>query len=423
MHPSIDQDKLKRELKFGPDNQWWSPTMNDHPEIWEGSHLPEHVIICDETLREGEESPGVVLDIEDRVAIAQKLEEICVPEIEVGYVGAIPEHANFSRRLKKDGTRLKLISHTRTYTKADEWKDEIKRAVDAGSDILCLLASMSETLCATTPWLPKDAIPDRIAESIAFTISQNVIPALTLVDGIRTPLNDFLHAYKVASDAGVQRVYVMDGQGVAIPETASFLVRKLREIIREDVEIAVHFHDDYGMATANTLSAIRAGASVADVVVNGLGDKAGIAALEEVVMALEILYSVHTGVKMSELTAMSELVQDRFKIPVAANKSIVGPNIFRHQIDAHIATVLRGYWWAWEEIKPEFFEKNRSLEWARGKLRSGRSGSLQAKLESMGYGPNDGEFEKISYQLKVLADKQNYVSESELEQIIKNILD
>jgi isopropylmalate/homocitrate/citramalate synthase len=238
MTAKINLEKLERELRFGPDEMWWVPVLNEHPDIHQGENLPKRVTICDETLREGEETPGVVLDIDHRLAIARKLEDIGVPEIEVGYVGAIQEHYEFSQKLKQEGTQLKLISHTRIYTKGHEWKEEINRAVDAGSDILCLLASMSETLCATTPWLPKEAVPERIAESIKYAIPLGVTPALTLVDGIRTPLDDFLRAYEAAFEAGVERVYVMDGQGVALPETAVFLVRRLREVVGEDVELS-----------------------------------------------------------------------------------------------------------------------------------------------------------------------------------------
>lgn len=418
----IDRARLKRELRFGPNEMWWTPILNDHPGARQGHRLPEQVTVCDETLREGEETPGVVLDLEDRLAIARMLEDVGVPEIEVGYVGAIPEHADFSRLLKREGIRPKLVSHTRIYTREEEWQIEMEQAVEAGSDVLCLLASMSETLCATTPWLPKEAVPDRIAESVQHTIGLGVQPALTLVDGIRMPLEDLKEAYRVAAEAGVERIYIMDGQGVALPETVSFLVRELRQVVGEDIEIAVHFHDDFGLATANTLSAIRAGASVADVVVNGLGDKSGIGALEEIVLALELLYGVDTGVDITQLVMLSELVQERFGVPVAANKSIVGPNNVRHQIDSHLATILRGVWWAWEVIQPGFFGRERSLEWARGKLRVGRSGSLQAKLDQMGLTLDDEEFEVLASHLRFAVEERAKVDEAELERLIQEVV-
>lgn len=355
-----------------------------------------------------------------RIAIARKLEEIGVPEIEIGYVGAIQEHAELSRKLKIEGIKPKLVSHTRIYTRKDEWKDEINKAVDAGSDILCLLASMSETLCATTPWLPKESVTERIAESVEYTNKLGIFPALTLVDGIRTPLEDILNAYQVAYESGVKRIYVMDGQGVALPETVSFIVKLLVERFGNEIEIACHFHNDYGLATANTLCALKSGASVADVVVNGLGDKAGIGALEEVVTALEILYGVNTGIDMRKLVELSEFVQERFNIPVSANKPIVGPNIVRHQIDSHMATILRGYWWAWEEIKPEYFGRERSLEWAYGKLRTGRSGSLQAKLEAMGVNATDEQYDELESELRELVEKNQVVNERELEKLIQD---
>jgi len=419
----IDRELFKTELEFLDGDMAWRPTVNQHPLVRSGFHCPDRVIICDQTLREGEETPGVCLSLGDRLEIARKLEEVEIPEIEVGYVGAIPEHAQFSRELKKEGTKLKLVSHTRTYTKSDEWKKELDMAVEAGSDILCLLSHGSNTLAETTPWLPLEAIPERVAEAIKYTKALGVISALALVDGVRTPLQNFIDIYKVAAKAGVKRVYVMDGQGVALPETAYFLVRLLRGIVGKDVEVAVHFHDDYGLATANTLAGIKAGAEVADTVVAGLGDKAGIGATEEVIMSLENLYDVRTGVNTKLLYELAETVSRVFKIKLAPNKAIVGSNIVRHQIDSHLNTLLRGYWWAWESIKPEFFGRQRTLEWAKGKLRTGgRSGSIDAKIKNMGLEVTEHEWNLIVKDIIKMVEYHETIYENQLEDIIINIL-
>jgi isopropylmalate/homocitrate/citramalate synthase len=349
------------------------------------------------------------------------LEEAGVPEIEIGYVGAIPEHAEFSRSLKRRGTRMKIMSHTRTYTRADEWRVEIDRAIDAGSDVLCLLASGSHTLSATTPWLPLEEVPERVVEAVRYTHAQKVVPHLALVDGIRTPLARFDAIYRAAAEAGVRRVYVMDGQGVAVPEVVRFLVRRLQELAGPDVEIAVHCHDDYGMATANTLAGIAAGASAADVVVNGLGDKAGIGALEEVVMALEVLYEVKTGIALDRLYHLSRAVAEIFDVPLEPNKSIVGTNIVRHQIDAHIATVLRGVWWAWEEFRPELFGRRRSIEWAKGKVRVGRSGALAAKVEAMGLDLTQEEWDRLVQRVREGVEASNMLSEEQVESLVRGV--
>jgi len=319
--------------------------------------------------------------------------------------------------------KCRLVCHTRTYTKSHEWKAELDMAVEAGSDILCLLSHGSETLAAAMPWLPIDAIPERVAEAVEYTRTLGATPALTLVDGIRTPLENFVHIYEAAAKAGVERVYVMDGQGVALPETAYFLVRLLKGIVGPEVEIAVHFHDDYGLATANTLAGVRAGAEVVDTVVVGLGDKAGIAATEEVIMALEILYGVPTGVKARKLYELAETIARVFKVKLAPNKAVVGENIVRHQIDSHLNTLLRGLWWAWESMRPEFFGRERSLEWAKGKLRTGRSGSLAAKLENMGLEVTDSQWNLLVRRLTEEVEREEVVYEDELENLIRETLE
>jgi isopropylmalate/homocitrate/citramalate synthase len=399
----------------------WRPSINQHAVVRSGFQGPARVIVCDETLREGEETPGVYLSQEGRLEIARKLEEANVPEIEVGYVGAIPEHAEFSRMLKREGIRCKLVSHTRTYTRGDEWKAELEQAVEAGSDVLCLLSHGSETLAATMPWLPLEAIPDRVAEAVVYTSELGVMPALALVDGIRTPLDNFIAIYRAAAQAGVKRVYVMDGQGVALPETVYFLTRVLREEVGPETQIAVHCHDDYGLATANTLAGVRAGAEVVDTVVLGLGDKAGIGATEEVVMALEVLYGIATGIRLEALYDVAETVARVFQVQPAPNKAVVGENIARHQIDSHLNTLIRGYWWAWESMKPEFFGRERSLEWAQGKLRTGRSGSVAAKLEALEVELTDRQWDLLLERLrKEVADRQ-MLMENEVEELIREI--
>ncbi len=421
----MDLSRFEGELEFLEDNLLWRPTINQHPEVRKDFDCPEHVIICDETLREGEETPGVTLTLDTRRRIARLLEDAGVPEIEIGYVGAIREHAEFSKSLKQEGIACKLVSHTRTYTRADEWRAEIDLAVESGSDILCLLSHGSETLAASMPWLPLEAIPERVAEAVEYTRSLGVTPALSLVDGIRTPLSNFMKINEAAIDAGVERVYVMDGQGVALPDTVSFLVRKLRASAaarNRKVQIAVHCHDDYGLATANTLAGVKAGAEVVDTVIGGLGDKAGIGATEELAMALQVLYGAKTDVDIRKLADLVDQVTELMQIRLAPNKAVVGENIVRHQIDSHLNTLLRGYWWAWESMQPELMGRTRSLEWAAGKLRTGRSGSVGAKLENMNLKLTDAQWEELLHRLRQEVERKTIVLEPELEQLIKTVV-
>jgi methanogen homocitrate synthase len=412
------QEEVRGELDWSDDGRSWTGCANHNgmPD------MPASVIVCDETLREGEESPGVCLELGDRMRLAEQLFELGVPEIEIGYPGAIPEHFEFSKQLKAQRPPAKLVSHTRTYTKSDEWRGEIDRAVEAGCDVLCLVASMSKTLELTTPWLRIEETPERIAQCVEYTLQAGATPALALVDCVRTPTGRFVEANRAAVEAGATRVYVMDGQGGCLPHAVRFLVRTLRETVGPDVEIAVHCHDDFGLATANTLAGIEEGATVADTVFLGLGDKAGIGATEEVAMALELLYGVATGLRLDRLADVAQSVQDVFGLPVGANKSIVGRNTTRHQIDAHIATVLRGVWWAWEAWDPALLGRQRSLEWAYGKVRLGRSGALAAKLEAMGVSPTDDEWEVLEKRVRAQVVERREVPEDDIESLITEVV-
>jgi isopropylmalate/homocitrate/citramalate synthase len=197
------------------------------------------------------------------------------------------------------------------------------------------------------------------------------------------------------------------------------LVRLLRGIVGADVEIGIHCHDDYGLATANTLAGVRAGADVIDTVVGGLGDKAGIGATEELVMALEVLYDVRTGVRIESLYDLSRTVAEVFGIRYAPNKAVIGDNIVRHEIDSHLNTLLRGYWWAWESMQPALFGRQRSLEWAAGKIRPGRSGSLATLTESRGYDPLSPAWDAFIELLQERVAEQKSLRQAEVEELIE----
>lgn len=418
-----DLARFEEELSFSNGGNWWRGKTNDLPGAAAArQRFPREVVLVDETLREGEETAGVYLDDDDRMRVVDALRDAGVRVIQTGYPGAIDEHYRFTRKLRSQNVGIRLVSHTRTYTREGEWKDEIYRAVEAGSDELCLVGSCSRTLTASTPWLPREAVPDRVSACVEYACGLGVSVSVALVDMCRTPLEWIERTYRNAVAAGASCLYVMDGQGGLLPETVAVLVSWIREAFGDKVRVAMHCHNDFGLAMANTLAGLREGASVVDVVVNGLGDKAGITALEELACILEVLYGVATGLRLEQLYSLSKVVEETFGVRLAVNKPVVGQNIVRHEIDSHIAAILRGLWWSWETFQPGFFGRERELRWGLGKLRRGRSGALAAKLEAMGVQATDEQWDRIVHELDRRIAASSYLIEAEVEAVIASVI-
>lgn len=417
----VDPDEERQELEFEPGGRWWTGRLNRIAIPLDGFAPPSRIIVVDATLREGEETAGVVLSEADKMAIATASARVGLSEMEVGYAGAIPEHRELVRSLKASGIPAKLASHTRVYTRGDEWRREIDQNVEAGADILTLVGFASEGLVTTTPWIKKSEIPERVAACVRYAKGAGVMVTFGLADAVRTKLDLLVACYRAAVEAGVDRLYVYDGLGAAAPEAIRFLTVLLRGLGGSRTQIGVHCHDGLGLATANALAAVRAGATVVDAVPLGLGDSAGISALEEVVFALEVLYGVRTQLRLEEIHKLCRLVSELFRIPIPPNKALVGGNIYRHSIDSHIAAILRGCWYSWELIRPEVLGQERRLEFGFSKIREGRSGAVAAKLAQMGVNLSDEQLEEVLLRARQLARDQGSLGEEDLERVILQV--
>jgi hypothetical protein len=163
----LNREELEREMLFDPMNRWYVGRLN-LLNVVRPHGMPDKVIIKDETLREGEETPGVYLTLEKKLRIARALEEIGIREIEVGYAGSTKEHFEFTRALKDEGINLWLCSHARAYSKEDEWKRETEEVAKSGADMISFVGYVSECRIAGKSWLNKREFPKRIHEVITF---------------------------------------------------------------------------------------------------------------------------------------------------------------------------------------------------------------------------------------------------------------
>ena len=417
----IDPKHERDEVQWDSEGRWWSAAVNRFSGVTSGLTPPPFVTIVDCTLREGEEVPGVVLSDEQKIALAHTIVAAGFKEMEVGYAGVIDEHHALLKALKREGLPVTLSSHTRIYGQPEEWKTEIDRNLDAGADLLTMVGSASEVNTATTPWLPKEDVPERVGECVAYAKAQGAVVSFGLSDLVRTKLDYILSCYRAAANAGADRLYIYDGQGAATPEAAAYLTHLIRDIAGPEVQIGVHVHDTCGLALASATRAIMAGASVVDAVPVGLGDGAGITASEELVAALEVLYGVSTGIDLSRLVPLCEEVAKALSASVPATKAVVGENQYRHSIDAHVAAILRGAWHSWEVIRPDVLGRTRELQFGFSKLRRGKSGALYAKAQQLGYEPDDSQMDEILERVREITLRKPYANEDEVAAIIREV--
>jgi len=419
MSAKVDPEELRRELTFGPSEKWWVGNVSLMNVVRGEINLPNRVTLMEQTIREGEDTPEVYFSTEARFELLEKMEEAGIKEAEVGYVGAIQDHFEFAKKVKERGLGIKIGSHNRAYTREEEWRLEIDRAVDAGCEIVTLVTFMTEPICSTTHWLKKEDVPERVAKCIEYSKAKGVYTCVIPVDAARTRLDLYTKCLQLSAEAGVDRVYVCDAFGNTPPEAFDFLVRYVRDVIGSKPQIALHCHNDLGLSMANALAGIRAGAECIDVTINGLGHNSGITPLEEIVCALKVLYGVDTGVDLKHIPILSKLVEKHSRLKVFPNKAIVGENVYRHQLDSHMASIIRGVWYSWDIIHPEVFGRKFRLEWVPGRLRIGKSGSVMAMIESLGMTVTNKEFCEISRRLRDQVYSKGVVTEKDLEAIIK----
>jgi isopropylmalate/homocitrate/citramalate synthase len=410
------------EVRWDEDRRWWIGRVNLFSAVRGGQSPPASVKITDLTLRDGEEVPGVVLPLDAKIRIASWVVEAGFREMEVGYGGVIDEHQEIIRALHEANTPIALASHTRIYGQEDEWKREIDKNLELGVDILTFVGFASEVGTATTPWLKKEGVPDRISSCVSYAKDQGATVTFGLADLVRTQLDYIVACYRAAVDAGSDRLYVYDGLGAATPEAIGYLTHLLKDLAGRDIEIGVHIHDTFGMSTAAAVRAVIEGATVVDAVPLGLGDGAGITASEEVAVALELFYGVSTGIDLSRLKWLCENVAREFGIEVPPGKSLVGANQYRHSIDSHVAAILRGAWHSWEVLRPDVIGQDRELQFGYAKLRRGRSGALYAKAQQMGHDPSMEEMDEILERVRTVTERKPYASESDVESIVREVV-
>jgi isopropylmalate/homocitrate/citramalate synthase len=305
----------------------------DRDRIWTGDlnrlalEPQAHVTVglYDTTLRDGEQTVGVVLSPADKLEIARALDAAGVDRIEAGFPRVSEDDAEAIRLIADAGLRAEVWGFSRAVPA------DVEALVELGVRAAVIESPISD-LKLEALGVPREQMLERIAKAVSFAAEHGITVAFFGVDSTRADLDFYRRAYSTAVEAGASEVVAVDTIGVATPEAAAFLVGQTVEWL--DVPVHWHGHNDFGLATAAAVAAVQAGATWIHGTVNGMGERAGNANLLEVALALEALYGMSTRLDLTQARALATLVQERSGYALEPWKPLTGENLFTRESGA-----------------------------------------------------------------------------------------
>jgi len=361
------------------------------------------VRIFDTTLRDGDQMAGVELSLEDKIEIARILDELGVDIIEAGFPASSEVDFKTIRVLSREVSSSKLAALARATRK------DVDAAAASEAHVIHVFIATSDIHLKYKLKLSREEVLSRISDVVEYARSYTPLVLFSAEDGTRSDREFLVQAYREAVSAGAKYINIPDTVGAITPWEFYDLVAYVRSKLPREVWIDVHCHNDFGMATANTLVGIAAGADGAQVTINGFGERAGNAALEEVVAALHFLMGAETGIKLEMLTEVSKLVAQKFGISLQPNKPVVGLNAFAHEAGIHVHGVLENPI-TYEVMPPEAVGNRRRIVLGR---HSGRH-AVAWVLQEMGIDPPRELIDYILYKLKEVAPRIKKVTEDHI---------
>ncbi|MFH0904161.1 MAG: (R)-citramalate synthase [Methanobacteriota archaeon] len=364
--------------------------------------------ILDTTLRDGEQTPGVSLTTESKLLIAKKIDSLGVDIIEAGSAITSEGERASIKKIANEGLNAEICSYCRIR------KEDIDAALTCDVDSIHLVVPVSDLHIQAKLKKDRETVRQMAVEMTEYAKSHGLIVELSGEDASRADLDYLRSVYNAGIDAGADRLCFCDTVGILTPERSYDIFSDLSQL---RAPISVHCHNDFGMATANTVAALRAGAGEAHVTINGIGERAGNTSLEEVVMVLYSLYKQETKIDLKSLYTTSHLVSRLCGIPVAPNKAIVGGNAFTHEAGIHVHGLLANTA-TYEPITPELVGRERRI--VLGK-HAGRS-SVVLALKEMGISVTEKQIDDIVERMKEMGDKGKRVTDADLLTIAETVL-
>lgn len=301
--------------------------------------LPDRVFIWDETLKEGVQTPTVFLTYVEKVKLAKMLDEMGVAMITVGHPALSDDEKNTVRRIVNEG-----FQQATTVATSRIAKNEVDACLECGVKEIAIVTPFNGLSLQYRMKMTKEQVLQKTVETIEHAKKHGAKVDFVLEDGSRTTLQDILQIFEAVVKAKADRLVIEDTVGFLRPLSTRYLFSHIREGLEElkikDVSLSISCHNDFGLATANSLAAAEEGVEYIHASVVGFGERAGIAPLEEVVTALELLYDVDTGLDLLKLYRLAQLAEKMFALPIQFHKPIVGDNAFSYEVEEHVQAIL-----------------------------------------------------------------------------------
>lgn len=384
--------------------QYYTSPFNKEEEY----KFPKDITIYDTTLRDGEQTPGVCFSLDDKLEIARKLDQLRIHQIEAGFPIVSDREAAAVKAIANEGLDAEIICLARTK------KGDIDRALDCDVDGIITFMGTSDIHLEHKMHIKRQEALNICMKSIEYAKDHGLFVAFSAEDATRTDLDFLKRVYSKAENYGADRVHIADTVGAITPQGITFLIKELRKVT--DVQIAMHCHNDFGLAVINSIYGLLAGGSAVSTTVNGIGERAGNASLEELIMSLKLLYGKDLGFKTKYIQELSELVSKKTGLEIPYNKPIVGKNVFRHESGIHVDAVIEEPL-TYEPYLPELVGQRRQL--VLGKHSGCRA--VKAKLDECGFKVTNDQLCQIVKKVKESREEGKYIDDDVFKDIVRSI--
>jgi len=401
-----------KKYEFKTD-QWYVSHINAMEETRSEFSFPEKILVADCTLRDGEQQPGIVYRKDEKVLIAQQLDKLGVDEIELSMPIISQDDKEATEKIISLGLKAKISIFSRAL------EEDIDVAASVGAWGVRISLPAGDLQRSYKIILNDDEYISKLLHMVEYAKKKDLNVKISPYDTTRTNLDFLDRVLQEARKSGcVDGVRAVDTVAAATPESIKYLVKRMKRNLG-DIPIEIHCHNDFGLAVANTIAGLQAGANIISSTVNGFGERCGNAPIEEVAVALKVLYGVDLNLDYALLKETSDLVAQYSGITLQPNKAVVGKHCFAHESGLAVAGMAKMHFLS-EAYVPEMVGQKSST--VIGK-KSGKK-SIEIKMEQFGYKPVDSQcIDRILSEAKdfSIMHKRN-LSDDELRSIIEKAI-
>jgi isopropylmalate/homocitrate/citramalate synthase len=389
---------------------------NYQPEVREGFSPPDHVAVHDLTLRDGEQQAGIEFTADQKVCIAEALAEAGVDRIEAGMPAVSPSDAEAIKRIVAAGLPSRIFAFSRCMVA------DVEKALETGASGIIMEVPVSRHIIEFAYRWPYERAVETTIAATRFAHEHGLEVIFFPIDSTRADISEFLDLIQTIEREGhMDGLVLVDTFGVLSPPAASFMVRKVKERISKPLE--THFHNDFDLGVANTVTAVAQGVDTVQVSVSGIGERAGNVPLEETLLALKMLYGIESNVDLSKLYGLSKLVREIAGVPVPPNRSIVGDKIFHVESGIIVSWVKNS---GTAHLTEAFPFRPELVGQAGPEIVLGKGSGLDSVLiwlDRLGLGPAEGdEASEILQEVKARSlAKRGLISEDEFREIAETV--